>query len=230
MAAEIEIVPAILAKTPEEFSARLGAVLPFVRRVQIDVMDGRFVPNETLAPEKLPPIPSKLLAEYHLMVENPLDYMKRIGRKNAVYEIHIESLTGAGGRGGRGRRSLGEAKAGWALLKSEAKRLESLLALAVSPDTPVEETEPFLKDAAHVLVMSVYPGFSGQKYLPAMEEKMRWLNKRGVLVEVDGGLDVGTVRSAAKAGARLIGVASGIFSKPDAGKAIEELKKDADAN
>ena len=103
-----------------------------------------------------------------------------------------------------------------------------IVALAISPDTPVSAVAPYLPQIEHVLVMTVYPGFSGQKYLPAMEEKMRALAKMGAVVEVDGGVGMGTAKSAAAAGATLIGAASAIFSKPDAAKAIAELKADAE--
>jgi ribulose-phosphate 3-epimerase len=76
--------------------------------------------------------------------------------------------------------------------------------------------------------MTVYPGFSGQKYLPAMEEKMRALKKLGAVVEVDGGVGTGTARSAAAAGATLIGAASAIFSQPAAKAAIEAIRKGAE--
>jgi len=208
----IEIVPAILVKDAAEFSRRIRLVAPYVTRVQIDVMDGKFVPNETLAPEKFPSIPDKLEVEYHLMVKEPLDYVKRIGKKGAIYELHVESLTDIGAA------------------IDYVKRLGGRVALAISPDTPVEAVAPYLKQVEFVLVMTVYPGFSGQKYLVKMEEKMRWLKAHGVVVEVDGGLDIGTVKSAAKAGATLIGVASGIFGKADVKKAIGELKKDAEGS
>ncbi|MCX6772985.1 MAG: hypothetical protein NTV88_04415 [Candidatus Micrarchaeota archaeon] len=225
----VEIIPAILVKDAAEFSKKIALVAPYVSRVQIDIMDGKFVPNETLAPEKFPTIPAKLEVEYHLMVEKPLDYMKRIARKGAIYEIHLESLTGAGGRGGKSKKSAGEVEKGLANLQAEAKKLNSKLAFVLSPDTPVEEIVPYLSQVEFVLIMTVYPGFSGQKYLHTMEEKMRKLRKMGAVVEVDGGLDMGTVKTAARAGATLIGVASGIFAKPDIGKAIAELKKDAES-
>jgi ribulose-phosphate 3-epimerase len=223
----IEIIPAILVKSKEDFASRISSVSPYVKRVQIDIMDGKFVPNITLQPEDFPPIPKHLLVEYHLMVEHPLEYMKRIGKKNAIYEIHLESLTGAGGRGGASKKPAQEVAKELSILQGEAKKLKSSLALVLSPDTPVQEVEPYLSHVKFVLIMTVYPGFSGQKYLPAMEEKMRWLKAHGAVVEVDGGLDIGTVRSASAAGATLIGVASGIFAKPDIKKAIEELEKDA---
>lgn len=206
----IEIVPAILVKTREDLSAKIGAVEKHVSRVQIDVMDGRFVPNSTLAPEDFPPMPPHLLVEYHLMVERPLDFVERIGKKGAIYELHIESL--------------GDPPAAIA----QVKKMGGRVALAISPGTPVSKVAPHLSQIEHVLVMTVHPGFSGQKYLPAMERKMRALRKMGAAVEVDGGVGVGTARSAAAAGATLIGAASAIFSKPDAKKAIAELKKDGE--
>ncbi len=207
---QVEIVPAILVKSRAEFEAKIALVAPFVARVQIDIMDGKFVPNKTLQPEEFPQLPIGLEAEYHLMVENPIDYVRKIGKKGAIYEMHVESV-----------KDVGAAVA-------EVKKLGGRVALVISPDTPVSSVEPYLPQIEHVLVMTVYPGFSGQKYLPAMEEKMRRLKGLGAIVEVDGGIDIGTAKSAARAGATLLGVASGIFAKPDMKKAIEEMRKDAE--
>ena len=209
--AEIEIVPAILVKTREEFARKIALVAPYVKRVQIDIMDGKFVPNKTLAVEDFPPIPDSLLVEYHLMVENPLEYVKKIGKKGAIYELHLESLKDVAGA------------------IAEVKKMGGKVALAISPDTPAEEVLPYLSEIEQVLVMTVYPGFSGQSYLARMEGKMRILSENGAVVEVDGGIDIGAARSAAAAGATLLGAASGIFAKPDIGRAIEELKKDAES-
>jgi len=206
----IEIVPAILVKTREDFEQKVVSVAPYVSRVQIDIMDGKFVPNATLAIEELPPIPKNLLVEYHLMVENPLEYVKRIGKKGAVYELHIESLKNP-------QQEI-----------SEVKMLGGRVALAISPDTPISAVEPYLPLVEHVLVMTVYPGFSGQSYLSAMEEKMQRLASLGAVVEVDGGVGIGTAKRAAAAGATLIGAASAIFGKPDIKAAIEALKQDAE--
>ena len=224
----VEIVPAILVKTREDFAAKIAAVAPHVGRVQIDIMDGVFVPNTTLSPDAFPPIPSHLLVEYHLMVQDPLSYARCIGKKGAIYELHIESLS--------------DPEAAIAAVKKMGGRV----ALAISPDTPVSAVEPYIKLVEHVLVMTVYPGFSGQKYLPAMEEKMRALAAMGAVVEVDGGVGMGSARTSAAAGATLLGVASAIFSaepssasdavskrkmhiaQPDVAKAIREIKKDAE--
>ena len=222
----VEIVPAILVKTASEFTDKIAQVAPFVSRVQIDVMDNKFVPNETLRVEDFPPIPRNFLVEYHLMVENPLEYVRKIGRKGAIYEMHIESFTKAGGRGGKGRNQ--NAKKELLAAFAEVRKIGGKPALVLSPDTPPEEVEPYLSEIEQVLVMTVYPGFSGQKYISAMEGKMSWLAQHGAIVEVDGGVDMGSAKTAARAGATLLGVASGIFAKPDLEKAIAELKKDAE--
>ena len=208
----VEIVPAILVKDKEDFARKIASVSAHVKRVQIDIMDGKFVPNATLAPEEFPPIPSNLLVEYHLMVENPLEYVGRIGKKGAIYVLHAESLKGIG---------VEKAVAG-------VKKMGGRVALAISPDTPVSAVLPYLSQVEHVLVMTVHPGFSGQKYLPSMEEKMRELSAQGAIVEVDGGVGLGSARRAAAAGATLLGVASAIFSAPDVAKAIRDIKKDAE--
>ncbi|MFA6214582.1 MAG: ribulose-phosphate 3-epimerase [Candidatus Micrarchaeia archaeon] len=210
-AKKIEIVPAILVKGREDFARKLASVQGHVRRVQIDVMDGRFVPNTTLAPEEFPPIPQHLLVEYHLMVESPLEYVRRIGKKGAIYELHIETLK-------EPEREI-----------SEVKKMGGRVALAISPDTPVSAVAPYLPQVEHVLVMTVYPGFSGQKYLSAMEGKMRELAAMGAVVEVDGGVGMGSARSCAHAGATLLGVASAIFAQPDVARAIQDVKKDAES-
>ena len=206
--AMVEIVPAILVKDADDFAAKVNAVAPYVKRVQVDIMDGKFVPNTTLAPEKFPPIPGKLLVEYHLMVNEPLEYVKRIGKKGAIYELHVESLKDV-------KKAI-----------SEVKKMGGRVALAISPDTPVERVEPYLKEIEHVLVMTVYPGFSGQKYIERMEAKMKWLSERGVVVEVDGGVGLGSAKRSAAAGATLLGVASAIFAQPDVKKAIDGIKND----
>ena len=207
---KIEIVPAILVKDRAGFASKIASVAQHVSRVQIDIMDGKFVPNETLAVEEFPPIPTHLLVEYHLMVQNPLDYVRRICKKGAIYELHIESLSDP-------RAAI-----------AEVKKMGGRVALAISPDTPVSAVAPYLSQIEHVLVMTVYPGFSGQKYLPAMEGKMRALSRMGAVVEVDGGVGLGSARTAAAAGATLLGVASAIFAKPDVAKAIKEIGKYAE--
>lgn len=223
----VEIVPAILVKSREEFERRFSQVAPFVSRVQIDIMDGKFVPNTTLPVEEFPPLHG-IEVEYHLMVEDPLEYVEKIGKSKAIYELHIESFTKAGGRGGRSRNA--DARKDIVDAIEKVGRIGGKAALALSPDTPVEEVEPYLGMIEQVLVMTVYPGFSGQRYIPSMESKIRWLKSKGAIVEVDGGIDVGSARRAAKAGATLLGVASAIFSKPDVKGAIERIRKDAEGS
>ncbi|MCX8197982.1 MAG: hypothetical protein N3F07_02180 [Candidatus Micrarchaeota archaeon] len=222
---KIEIVPAILAKTKEEFYSKLSKVAPYVSRVQVDVMDGEFVPNKTVGIGDIGKIPPHILPEYHLMVEDPVAYAEEIGRRGAVYEIHLESFTKAGRMGGIGKNPKAQDELMEAIRR--IRKMGGRVGLALSPDTPASQAFPFLGYVELVLVMTVYPGFSGQKYIAEMEPKMRLLAGKGALVEVDGGIEVGTARRAASCGAALLGAASAIFSKPDAKKAIDELQEDA---
>jgi ribulose-phosphate 3-epimerase len=162
------------------------------------------------------------------MVENPLEYVKLIGKRGAIYEFHIESFSKAGGRGGVGSVTGKELEKKVDEAIAAVKKLGSEAALVLSPDTPCEMLLPFRGKIRQVLVMTVYPGFSGQKYIARMEKKMQWLSENGFVVEVDGGIEIGNARRAAKAGATLLGAASAIFSKPDVGKAIEGLKGEAE--
>ncbi|MEM4348326.1 MAG: hypothetical protein QXN37_02030 [Candidatus Anstonellaceae archaeon] len=206
---QIKIVPAILSKTKEDFQDKLKRVQSFVDMVQVDVMDGVFVPNKTLEPEFFPNFPKGMKVEYHLMVNSPLEYVKRIGHKKAIYELHVEALT-----------DINKAI-------KEVRGMGGDVALAISPDTPSSTVEPYLDQITHVLVMTVYPGFSGQKYLQTMEDKIMRLARLGAIVEIDGGVEVGVVKRAAAAGATMFAAASAIFSKGDVKRAIDELMQDA---
>ncbi|OIO22080.1 hypothetical protein AUJ17_01015 [Candidatus Micrarchaeota archaeon CG1_02_47_40] len=204
----VEVIPAILVKNEEEFESRARDVAGLVKRIQVDIMDGKFVPNKTLQANELPVIPAGLEPEYHLMVQNPEEAIKEIGKRNATYIFHYEAVEDA------------------ELLISIVKKMGAKVGIALSPDTPAEKIKDLLRSIDMVLVMTVYPGFSGQKYIKEMEQKIRklkWWNK-DVRIEVDGGINEQTALGAIRAGADSIAVASAIFSSPETRKAIEKLK------
>jgi len=232
----IEIVPAILSKTREDMAKKISLVKDYVNRIQIDIMDGIFVPNKTLDVGFFPSFPKDKIIEYHLMVQDPLTYFKQIYEKtkeikskNMVFELHFESFSKTGGRGGSEIKNKNlESELLNAL--DQIKNTGAKVGLAISPDTPITSVIPFLKYLDLVLVMTVYPGFSGQKYIYEMEKKISALSDLGIKVEVDGGIDSKTAKSAAKAGATLLCAASSIFSSKDIKSAIEELKTSAQIN
>ena len=208
-----QIAPAILVKDKDEFKRRIEKVKPYVSRVQIDIMDGKFVPNRTLQPIDMDlSLLEDLEAEYHLMVENPLEYVTQIGKEGPMhtYQFHIESF---------------KAKEEIEAAISHVKKISSNIFLALSPDTPASAVEPYLQKIDGILVMTVYPGFSGQSYLEKMDDKIRALRKMApsLPIEVDGGITKQTIAHASAAGATLFGAANAIFAAEDAGSAIEEL-------
>jgi ribulose-phosphate 3-epimerase len=207
----VEIVPAILVKTPEELEQRVREVEPYVSRLHIDIMDGKFVPNVTIQPKDIK-VKTSLTKEAHLMVEDNEKYAKDfLDLGFDVIIVHVESCKDA-------NRII-------RMVKEQGKRI----ALAFNPLTPLSAISDFLDDLDMVLVMSVNPGFSGQSFDPSVLSKIRELRsmKKDLDIEVDGGIKTGTARLVAEAGANILASCSGIFGQKDKRKAIELLEEEA---
>ena len=217
----IKISPSILAA---DFS-RLGEE---VRKVEdggadflhIDVMDGHFVPNITVG---LPVIRSlrrstRLPFDVHIMVENPDRWAKEFVAAGAdILTFHYEAEPEPAGLAER-IRSLG-ARPG----------------ISIRPATPAQVLFPLLDRLSMVLVMTVEPGFGGQKMMPACLSKARELcrecRRRGLAVdiELDGGITADTVGEAARSGANVFVAGSAVFHSPDPARAVRELRASARA-
>lgn len=208
----IEIVPAILVKTREELEQRFKEVEPYVDRIQIDIMDGKFVPNKTIQPEDMKDFKTNLVKEAHLMVNDNEKYVEdflNLGFDLII--VHYESCKDIPG------------------IIKKVKERGKKIALAINPPTPLLVIKDYLNDLDMVLIMTVNPGFSGQGFDSSVLSKIRELRgmKRDLDIEVDGGIKVGTVKLAAKAGANIFASCSGIYKFEDKKKAIEALKNDA---
>jgi ribulose-phosphate 3-epimerase len=202
----IQIAPSVL---PADF-ARLGdecAALEKagVDRIQWDIMDGQFVPNITLGPDIVAACRphTSVPFEVHLMVETPDVFVERwieAGCERLI--IHAESVIHL-------HRTLGHVRSAGATA-----------GVALNPATPSSAVANVLDLVDLVLVMTVNPGFGGQKYIATMEPKIaevRDLIERGgydIDVEVDGGLDVDTVGGAVAAGANVIVAGSALYRDP----------------
>lgn len=212
----IKIVPSILSA---DFT-RLGEDVRAVEaagadRIQIDVMDGRFVPNITFgtqAVESLRPL-TKLTLEAHLMVEPPEDFIDKFARAGADTIIIHQESTPHLHRALQHVRSLGK-KTG----------------VALNPSTPAVVIEPVLNLVDMVLVMTVNPGFGGQKFIPETLAKIREVRNTARMkgqeyeVEVDGGINVDTALSVVEAGANVLVVGSAVFdSNEGVAAAIKSL-------
>jgi len=208
---KVEIVPAVLVKTAEELKQRVKEIEPFVKRVQIDIMDGIFVPNKTVQPEDLKGFKTKLMKEAHLMVDDNEKYVEDfldLGFDMII--VHYESCKDIPG------------------IIKEVKGRGKKIAIAINPPTPLSAIKNYLDELDMVLIMTVNPGFSGQGFDSSVMPKIRELRnmKKDLNIEVDGGIKVGNVRLAAEAGANIFASCSGIYNFEDKGKAIEALKND----
>jgi ribulose-phosphate 3-epimerase len=204
---KIEIIPSILSA---DF-ARLGEQVREAEeagadRIQVDVMDGHFVPNITVGPMIIKAIRphTSLPIEAHLMIERPELYVPEFAKAGADYIIpHVETSPHLH-RTIQQIRSVG-AKAG----------------VALNPSTPLAAIEEILEYVDMVIVMTVNPGFGGQEFIESMLPKIRCLretiDKRGLncAIEVDGGIHEETAPKVVEAGATLLVAGSAVYAAPD---------------
>jgi ribulose-phosphate 3-epimerase len=209
---------------PSALSADLGRLREQIAEIErggadwvhVDVMDGCFVPNLTFgeplirALRKLTEIP----LDVHLMVERPEKYIDEFaGAGAAVFTFHPEATVHV-------QRQL-------ARVRERGMRA----GLALNPGTPVSLIEEVLDDLDLVLVMSVNPGYGGQRYIPAATGKIRkvrgLLDTRGsqAVLEVDGGITVETIRGAWEAGAGTFVAGTAVFGESDPAAAIARLRQ-----
>ena len=217
----VRIAPSILAadfgRLAEEVRAvdRAGADW-----IHVDVMDGHFVPNLTLGPVVVEAIraATRLPLDVHLMIEEPERSLESYVRAGADrVGVHVETCPHL-------HRTIGQIR------EAGAKAC-----VVLNPATPVVLVEPVLGDVDQVLVMSVNPGFGGQKFIPGALAKLAELRRRiddaglAVELEVDGGIGPGTAGAVARAGANVLVAGTSVFRSPDYAAAIAGLRKEADA-
>ncbi|XP_050270820.1 ribulose-phosphate 3-epimerase, cytoplasmic isoform [Quercus robur] len=184
--------------------------------LHMDIMDGHFVPNLTIGAPVIESLRKHTTAylDCHLMVTNPLDYVDPMGKAGASgFTFHVEV-----------------SKENWQELVQKIKAKGMRPGVALKPGTPIEEVYPLVEGeypVEMVLVMTVEPGFGGQKFMPETMEKVRVLRKKypSLDIEVDGGLGPSTVDVAASAGANCIVAGSSVFGASEPGQVISLLRK-----
>ncbi len=210
------IAPSILSA---DFS-RLGDEVKAVEKVgvdwiHIDVMDGHFVPNITIGPLVVEAVRrvTDLPLDVHLMVEDPDRYLEDFARAGSTsMTVQAEACVHL-------HRTIQAIKA-----------LDVKAGVALNPTTPFSTIEWILEDVDLVLIMSVNPGFGGQKFIPQTLQKIKDLKpvigakNPSVLIEVDGGINQETIRSSADAGADVFVAGSAIFGSSDYGKVIRKFR------
>lgn len=212
----LELVPAILVKTREQLVQRLALAATVAKRAQLDVMDGRFVPNTTVQPHDLVGLKPPLALEVHLMVDDPLAAINTIGKRAELFLVHVETV---------GRGTTVDGKASVDELRERAQQLGARFGLALNAKTPVAAVLPYLDRVDEVLVMTVEAGFGGQKLIPGTLDKVAELRRRRpeLDIEVDGGVDHETVGKATRAGANVLVAGSALFGANDVPAAARAL-------
>lgn len=220
---ETKIAPSILSA---DFS-RMGEAIRLCEAggadlIHCDVMDGSFVEPITFGGQMVKNIRplTKLPLDVHLMIEHPKTQIKFFAEAGAdIITVHYEACA---------RISKGYLKETLELIKSYGVKCGAV----VNPDVPVEELFPVFPLCDMVLLMSVFPGYGGQKFIPSVLEKIksareyaRAIGKPDMDIEVDGGINAQTAPLAIAAGANVLVAGSAIFGAPDFAAAVKNLRQ-----
>ena len=210
----IRIAPSILSADFAALGEAVSAVSPEADLLHVDVMDGHFVPNLTIGPPVVKSLRkhTDLYLDCHLMMTNPGSYLKAFREAGADgCSVHVEV-------------------GGTQALIDQMRSLGLDVGLAVNPDTPFEAFGRWLDQIDLVLLMTVFPGFGGQKFMgevmPKVEQTRRAVAERGlkVAIQVDGGIDTSTVGVAAAAGADVFVAGNAIFGQGDPAAAAAAIR------
>ncbi|MBL8090991.1 MAG: ribulose-phosphate 3-epimerase [Anaerolineales bacterium] len=211
------LAPSIIASDFANISKELAACeTAGADWIHVDVMDGHFVPTITIGPLFVESLKraTKLPLDVHLMIENPEAHVKSFAEAGATnITVHVEACRDV-------KKVIGQIKS-----------LGCKAGITLKPSTSIKKIEPFLSMVDLVLVMSVPPGFSGQKFMPKMVERVKYLRKKldeihsKAHLEVDGGINLKTLPLMKSAGANAFVTGNAAFKHPKGAKVgIRELK------
>ena len=209
----MKIAPSMLAS---DFT-KMGACAEAIKEadwMHLDIMDGHFVPNISFGPDvvrALRPV-SDLFFDVHLMLSHPKFYIEKFAQAGAeLITFHVEC-----------EDDIAETIA-------EVKKYNIKVGLSLKPGTPVEALYPYIDDIDLVLVMTVEPGFGGQKFMADQMDKLRALRAKraDLLLEVDGGVNRETALVCRDAGADVLVAGTGVFKAADIPAEIQALRCEA---
>lgn len=208
----ILIAPSILSANFGCLQDEVASIEDAADWLQLDVMDGHFVPNLSFGAPVAKWLKTKLLLDVHLMVQNPADRVSEflaIGAKNITF--HAEAVPETVDR----KALITMIRAGGATA-----------GIALNPETPITAIDDVVNDIDLVLVMSVHPGFGGQMFIDSVLQKVRDIRSAHPdrMIQIDGGIDEASAKLARDAGANNLVAGSAIFGSPDRAETITMLR------
>lgn len=214
----VRIAPSILSGNFLNLEPDIRMVNKNADLIHIDVMDGSFVPNISFGFPVVEAIAKAVTVpmDVHLMIVNPDKYVERFAKTGAeMISFHLEAADQAD----KDPRDI----------IAQIKSFGVKAGLVINPDIPVERLFPYIDDVDFFLIMSVFAGFGGQKFIPESIDRIKTLkaemDRRGVVkdIEVDGGVSASNARILAEAGATILVAGSSVFKAESPAKAINEL-------
>jgi ribulose-phosphate 3-epimerase len=184
--------------------------------IHVDVMDGHFVPNITIGPLVVEAVKrvTSLPVDVHLMIENPDRYIKDFAKAGAdLISVQVEACVHL-------NRTI-----------QMIKEFDRRAGVVLNPSTPLSSLEWIMEEVDYIMIMSVNPGFGGQKFISNSLDRVRALRKmirdRGLatLIEIDGGVNEKTIKNISDAGVNVFVAGSAIFKSPDYKKTIDRFRE-----
>lgn len=207
----LKIAPSILSADFGRLNDEIKSIEKEADLIHVDVMDGHFVPNLTIGAPVVKKIKSRRPLDCHLMIEHPERYLEEFKEAGAkIITVHAEAC------GQNLRKTL-----------RAIKQLKVKAGVSIKPATALKKIEAVLKEVDMVLLMTVNPGFGGQKFMKKVLPKIRQLRRisPGLDIQVDGGINAETAKEVIKAGANVLVAGSYIFHAKNRLQAIRSLKK-----
>lgn len=190
------VIPSLLTSDPKELATKIHRLETLADIIQIDIMDGNFVPNQSILASDLAKVKTRAILEIHLMVTDPSLYIKNFAAAGGKrFAFHIESPVEPTG------------------IINLIRNHNAAAGIALNPGTAPSEIKNIISEIDFIILMSVNPGFQGQKFIAEVLKKIPRIREMSsdITIEIDGGMNLETGRLAKTAGVDILNVGSFLF-------------------